>query len=191
MRVDLLAESDSALHRLLLGAVFLFLLVCLAPSAHAQGYGTIVGTITDPAGSVIPGAKITVVDQSTQLSRDVSANAQGYYVVPSLRPSVYSITVTAPSFAVFAEKNVTLLVDQSLTVDVKMTLGRNVQTVSVQSNPVQVDTTTSTLSQVVEEKRIVDLPLNGRNPVDLALLVPGTILAPSNNANQASIRLFR
>jgi hypothetical protein len=172
--------------RLLLTATFLFF--CIAPFTHGQGFGTIVGTVTDPSGSVIPGAKITVVDQGTKLSREVVANAQGYFVIPALHPSVYDITTTAPSFASFSQKGVTLLTDQSLTIDVKMTVGQSVETVSVQTNPVQVDTSTSTLNQVVEQKRIVDLPLDGRNAASLALLVPGTILAPSNNADQGQYK---
>ena len=164
-------------------------LVLLSPSSSfSQGFGTIVGTVTDPSGSVVPAARVTVMDEGTKIARDVVANEQGYYVVPSLRPAVYSVTVTAPSFATYAQKGVTLLADQSLTLDVTMTVGQAVQTISVQTNPVQVDSYTSTLSQVVEQKRITDLPLNGRNPVQLAILVPGAIQAPANNADQGQYK---
>jgi carboxypeptidase family protein len=156
--------------------------------AFAQGFGTIVGTVTDPTGNVIPGAKITVVEQGTQIARAVVANEQGYFVVPALHPSTYDVAAIAPGFAVFSQKSVTLLADQSLTLEVKMTIGQATETVTVQSNSVQVDTSTSTLSQVVEQKRIVDLPLNGRNAVSLALLVPGTIQAPANNADQGQYK---
>ncbi|GAC1654557.1 MAG: hypothetical protein NVS9B15_15270 [Acidobacteriaceae bacterium] len=82
----------------------------------------------------------------------------------------------------------TLLADKSLTIEVKLRVGQTVETVNVQTNAVQVDTSTSTLSQVVEEKRIVDLPLNGRNAVALALLVPGTVQAPANGADQGQYK---
>ncbi len=163
-------------------------LILSAHSAKAQGFGTIVGTVTDPTGSVIPGAKVTVTDQGTQLARTVTANDQGYFVVPALHPSTYTVNASATGFATFAQKNVTLLTDQSLTLDVKMTVGQATETVSVDTNVLQVDTSTSTLAQVVEEKRIVDLPLNGRNAVALALLVPGTIQAPANNADQGQYK---
>ncbi|MDP9051192.1 MAG: TonB-dependent receptor, partial [Acidobacteriota bacterium] len=156
--------------------------------AQAQGFGTMVGTVTDPSGSVVPGAQITVVDEGTQVPRTVVANQQGYYVVPAVPPSTYDVTVTASGFASFSHKQVVLMADQSLKLDVKMTIGQAIETVSVSSNAVQVDTSTSTLSQVVEEKRIVDLPLNGRNPVSLALLVPGTVQAPANNADQGQYK---
>ncbi len=172
------------------GAMVLFAILSFlyAAPAFAQGFGTIVGTVTDPTGSAVSAAKITVVDQGTQTSRVVVSNDQGYFVVPALRPSTYNVSVTAASFATFAQKDVTLLADQSLTLDVKMTIGQATETINVQTNAVQVDTTTSTLSQVVEEKRIVDLPLNGRNAVSLALLVPGTVQAPANNADQGQYK---
>ena len=166
-------------------AIFLYL---SSTSAHAQGFGTIVGTVGDSSGSVIPGAKITVTDEGTQISRSVVANEQGYFTVPALHPSTYSVSVTAPGFAVFSQKDATLLADQSLTLDVKMSVGLATQTVTVDTNAIQVDTSTSTLSQVVEEKRIVDLPLNGRNAVSLALLVPGTIQAPNDGADQGQYK---
>jgi hypothetical protein len=171
---------------LLLGAV-LFLAFSFV-SASAQGFGTIVGTIADPSGSVIPKAKVTVTDEGTQASRSVVANDQGYYVIPALRPSTYDLTASASGFEGYSQKSVTLLADQSLTVDVHMTIGQITETVSVQSNALQVDTSNSTLSQVVEQKRILDLPLNGRNPVSLALLVPGTIQAPADNADQGQYK---
>ena len=167
--------------RLLLAATVL--LLTSVSSAHAQGFGTIVGTLTDPAGSVVPNAKVTVTDQGTQIARVVTSNDQGYFVVPALRPSTYTVTANAQGFAIFSQKDVTLLTDQSLTVDMKLTLGETTQTVNVETNVVQVDTTSSTISQVVEQRRIVDLPLNGRNAVSLATLVPGTIQAPANNAD--------
>ena len=172
--------------RLLLASIVL--LVSSSVPMLAQGFGKLVGTVTDASGSVIPGAKVTATDQGTRLVRSVEANAQGYYVVPSLQPSTYSLSVTAPGFAIYQQKDVTLLADQSLTVDVKMSVGQVTETVNVSSNPVQVDTSTSTLSQVVEERRIVDLPLNGRNAVSLALLVPGAVQAPANNADQGQYK---
>lgn len=161
----------------------IFLLSGSVP-AFAQGFGTIVGTVTDPSGGVVAGAKVAVVDQGTQISRVVQSNDQGYFVVGSLHPSVYTVTAVAPTFSTYSQKNVTLLTDQSLTLEVKLTPGTTTETINVQANPIQVDTSTSTLSQVVEQRRIVDLPLNGRNAVSLATLVPGAIQAPANNADQ-------
>src|SRR5258708_5891537 len=91
---------------LLLAAVICF---SRAPSATAQGFGTIVGTVTDPSGSVIPAVKITVVNEGTQATRAVTTNDQGYYVVPALQPSTYDVSASASGFAGFTHKGVTVL----------------------------------------------------------------------------------
>ena len=156
--------------------------------AAAQGFGTIVGTVTDPSGSVIPGVKVTATDQGTGISRSVVANDQGYFVIPALHPSTYDITATAAGFATFSQNSVTLLADQNLTLAVQMKVGQATETVTVETDPLQVNTSSSTLSQVVEQKRIVDLPLNGRNAVSLALLVPGTVQAPNDGADQGQYK---
>ncbi len=178
------------IQRRLFRATPAFVLALFATTAFAQGgLGKIVGTVTDPSGAVIAAAKVKVVDHNTGAQRDISANAQGYFVVPSLQPSVYDITVMSAGFTPYLENLTTVLADQNLTLDVHLTLAGSTQTVMVSDvNPTQVDTTSSTLSQVIEQKRIVDLPLNGRNPVQLALLVPGTVQAPANNADQGQYK---
>lgn len=174
--------------RAVAGVVILW--VCFTASLWGQGgFGRIVGTITDPSGAVVPAAEIKVVDHNTGAVRVVRSNEQGYFVVPSLRPSLYDVTITASNFAPFARSQVVLLADQSLTLDTQLSMGTTTQSISVDEIPgSQVDTTSSTLSQVVEQKRIVDLPLNGRNAVQLALLVPGTVQAPANNADQGQYK---
>ncbi|MCU1261858.1 MAG: TonB-dependent receptor plug, partial [Bryobacterales bacterium] len=117
-------------------------------------------------------------------------NAEGYYVIPSLPPSSYSLSFESAGFTPYQQNNVTLLADQSLTVNASLTVGQASSTVSVEAQPTQVDTSTSTLSQVVEQKRIVDLPLNGRNAATLALLVPGAVQAPSGNSDQGVYKTF-
>lgn len=163
---------------------------CTPALLYAQGgLATMVGTVTDPAGAVIPSASIRVVDHDTGDLRIVTANSQGYFVIPSLRPARYDVTVTGSGFALYTRPLVTLLADQSLTVDAHLAVEGSTQSLTVSDvAPTQVDSTTSTLSQVIEQKRIVDLPLNGRNPVQLALLVPGTIQAPANNADQGQYK---
>src|ERR1700712_5097550 len=171
---------------ILFGMAFLF--GAVSAPMFGQGFATVVGTITDPSGSVIPGATVTVTDEGPQWAGSVTANEQGYFVVPALQPSTYSVNASAAGFGGYSHKDVVVHADQSLTLDIHMALGTVTQTVEIQANQVQVDTSTSALSQVVEEKRILDLPLNGRNPVALALLVPGTVQAPANNADQGQYK---
>jgi hypothetical protein len=167
---------------------FVVVLALYASSSVAQGFGTVHGTVTDATGGEVLGVTVTVTDEGTQVQRSVQTNDQGYYVIPALHPSTYDLTASAPGFAGYSQKSITLLADQSLTVDVHLSIGQVAETISVVSNNVQVDTSTSTLSQVVEGRRIVDLPLNGRNAVSLALLVPGTVQAPANNADQGQYK---
>jgi carboxypeptidase family protein len=81
----------------------------MSPLIFAQGLSTIVGTVTDPSGAAVPSARVTAVETLTHLSRSVVANAQGYFVIPSLRPNTYDLTVEAPGFEKYSRTNVPLL----------------------------------------------------------------------------------
>src|SRR6478609_2422037 len=108
----------SAFARFGRGAFFtLLLFVSFSFSAFGQGFGTIVGTVTDQSGAVVAGAKVTVTDPATGQSRDEITNDQGYYVVPSLKPAPYDVSVSASGFGVATQKGVTLLADQTATVN--------------------------------------------------------------------------
>ena len=139
----------------------------IATSAHAQAMGEIVGTVTDASGAVVPSAKVTVTDEGTGLSRLAAANAQGYYVVPSLRPAQYDLSVKASGFRTYIQKGITLQVNQTATVDVRLQVGAITQEVTVSGAAPLVNTTNGTVSEVVNQRRMVDLPLNGRNAADL------------------------
>ena len=158
---------------------------------RAQGLGTIVGTVTDPSGAVVPNAKVALVEEGTSASRAVTSDAQGYYVFPSLRPSTYSLTVDAAGFATLSRPGIKLQADQSITVNAIMTLAQAGQAVTVEGEAMAVNTTTSTLSEVVDTRRIVDLPLDGRNAASLALITAGTLLAPNaDGADQGNTKTF-
>jgi hypothetical protein len=174
--------------RTLLACLLVF---ALPAAAWAQaGFGVIVGTITDPSGGVVPHAKVKVVSEGTGLIREVESNTQGYFVIPSLRPATYVLAVQSPGFVEFEQKAITLQADQSVTVNVLLALQRTQQQIVVEEAASLVNTQTSTLSQVVDTKRIIDLPLNGRNAATLTLLVPGLVQAPGNNSDQGVYKTF-
>ncbi|HKA01980.1 MAG TPA: carboxypeptidase regulatory-like domain-containing protein, partial [Candidatus Solibacter sp.] len=164
--------------------------LALASLAHAQGVGTIVGTVTDPSGAVVSSATVLVKQSGTGQERSTATNAQGYYVVPSLPPSRYDVEVTAPGFRTFTQKNITLQADQSLTVNASLQVGAPDQSVTISADPPQVDTSTGALRQVVNEQRMVDMPLNGRNAATLTLLTAGTATTPANSVDQGSTKTF-
>ena len=172
--------------------VFLLLVAVVIPSALlAQGLGSIVGTVTDPSGAVVPGAQVTVTEAGTGAARTAATDAQGYYVVSSLRPFTYNIAIEAKGFRSAHLNTVTLLANQTLTVNQKLEVGQATEVVDVTENATQVDTTTSTIKHVLEGQRVLDMPLNGRNAAQLTLLVPGTVDDPNNGgADQGSQKTF-
>src|SRR5579885_203875 len=165
-------------------------LLTLAWVAHAQGLGSVVGTITDPTGAVVPEAKVRITDERTSFTRDTTTNAQGYYVFPSLQPSSYTVSVQSAGFAPAERKGVLLQADQSATVNFTLNVQQSSQTVNVEAPPPQVNTTTATMGAVVDEHRIIGLPLNGRNAATLALISPGAVLAPAGDVDQGSTKTF-
>jgi len=166
------------------------LVASLAAIGRSQGLGTIVGTVTDSSGAVVPSATVKVTETATGLERSVAANMQGYYVVPSLPPSQYQVEVGAPGFRRFSQRNITLRADQSLTINATLQVGAAEQSVTVSAEPPQVNITTGALSQVVDQQRMVDIPLNGRNAATLTLLVAGTATTPANGVDQGKTKTF-
>lgn len=168
----------------------LVLLLLTTSFASAQGFATIVGTVTDPSGAVIAGASVTITDPGTGVTRQESTNQQGYFVVSTLRPSTYNVTISATGFAEFKQTGIRLLADQTLPVNATLSLGKAAEAISVSAEPPAVNTSNSTLSEVVEQRRVVDLPLNGRNAASLLLVVAGAIPAPPNDVDQGNTKSF-
>lgn len=168
----------------------LSLLFLLSPSLFGQGFGTIVGTVSDQSGAVVAGAKVTVTDPATGQSRGETTNDQGYFVVPSLKPASYDVSFSASGFGISTQKGVVLQADQSATVNATLALGKTAESVLVTAEPPQVNTTTATMSEVVEQRRVVDLPLNGRNAATLLLVVAGATPAPASDVDQGNTKTF-
>jgi hypothetical protein len=159
------------------------------PLSLAQGLGSIVGTVVDPSGAAVASAQITCTQADTGITREAASNSDGYYVIPSLAPAKYVVTVRMSGFS-DERAEVTLLADQTLTINLKLRLGGRTETVTVTGAESQVDTATSALKQVIEQQRLVELPLNGRNAAQLTLLVPGALNSPSGGADQGATKTF-
>jgi hypothetical protein len=168
------------------------LIACTTARLNAQGYGKIGGTVTDPTGAVIPSASVTATQTTTGAISIVKSGAAGEYVFPALLPSNYSISVSAKGFENYARTGIVLEADQSLTVNVSLTIGSAMQTVSISADAPQVDTTTGTLSQVIDQTSVSDLPLNGRAAATLVTLIAGVVDATNegNGVNQGSGKTF-
>jgi len=155
--------------------------LCLTASGQ-QFTGTLQGTVRDSSGAVVPGVEIAVTNQSTNVTINMTTGANGNYIAPQLPPSVYSVTVKKSGFKTSILANIKLDVQQIREVDFTLDVGQTTETVSVSaSGTAAIETSSSTVSQTIENKRIIDLPLNGRNPFSLATLSPGVIPAPGSS----------
>ena len=152
-----------------------FLLVLLSSVISlAQGpTGSIDGIVADPNGAVLPGATVTLVNVETGVSRTVKTDQSGLYTFPALPPAVYNITIARTGFKTELKSNITLQVQQAARIDFSLSIGQISQTISVAADTALLSPEDSTIGQVVENKRIVELPLNGRSYLQLAALSAG------------------
>src|SRR6266581_4480355 len=144
--------------------------------ASAQDAGQIVGAVRDPTGGTIPNVTVTATETGTGFTSTVKTGSEGQFVFQSLRPTNYVISAEASGFRAFRQTQVQLLANQSLTLNIPIEVGAVTETVNVTGQVVQVDTSTSTLAEVVDQSRIVELPLNGRDAAKLSTLVAGTVM---------------
>ena len=146
--------------------------------SYAQSTATLAGTVTDPSGAVVPGTKITVHGIATGVDRVVTSDSAGSYTVPSLQPGNYSVSAQAAGFADYKLASLTLGVDQNVTANVKLGLASAGEVVQVQGAAPIVDAQTITVGQVIDQKTVQEIPLNGRHFLDLTNLTPGTVVPP-------------
>jgi len=138
----------------------------------------IVGNITDPNGSSVPNAKVTVVSVSTQVHYDTTANKDGYFQTVDLPIGKYRVTLEADGFRTVTYEDQNLLINQVLRINAKLELGSVAESIEVHEQADVVETVNPTLGASVSGRTLTDMPLNGRNALDLALLQPG--VTPSN-----------
>jgi hypothetical protein len=155
----------------------LIALVCLATSAlHGQvATGTMIGTVQDPTNAIIVDAKVTLRHLATGEVRTANSNERGEFNVPFLRVGEYSLTAEMKGFKTTTISPVSIRVDQTVTLPVILNVGELTETVEVTAATPLVDSATSSIGQVIENKKIIDLPLNGRNTFALGLLAGNTV----------------
>ncbi len=163
---------------------FVFVVGMISPSIlHAQVRGTISGYVRDPSGAVITGAKVALLNEQTGARRDAASDAEGFYQFLGLTPGTWDMEVTSGSFKRYQNSGIQLALDQNVRSDVQLEVGAVTESVQVSASATLVDTRSATLSGVVDDRRIVDLPINNRNVMGLASLLPGVtqVNAPSNS----------
>jgi len=139
----------------------------------AEVTGSILGSVRDTTSAVVIAAKVRVTNVETNLVRDVQTDAAGQYRFLVLPAGKYELTITAEGFQQFTSTGIELTVNEQRRVDATLQVGSLKQTVEVQANPVQVETTNTQLGDVIETKKLLALPLNGRSYIDLLGLQAG------------------
>ena len=167
--------------RSLIQVLLLFLLIAgVVLPAHAQSTATLQGTVTDPAGAAVPGAKVTATNQATGVRSDTVTDSAGAYLLPPLLIGKYTLEVSESGFQTMVLKDLRLEVATTMTQNVKLSLGQTTQTIEVVAVTPLVDTSNNTMGQVINDKYVQQIPLNGRHFTDLGLLTPGTVTSPAN-----------
>src|SRR3954469_18788791 len=133
------------------------------------------GYVKDSSGSAIAGANVTARMVEQQVVRNTQANAEGFYNFTALPPGTYELTFENPGFQKQVQHGVQLTVNQNLRVDSTMQVGTVETAVNVEATAPLVDTVSPTLSGLIDDRRVVDLPLNGRNVIGLARILPGVL----------------
>jgi hypothetical protein len=154
----------------------------LCPLLFGQANGTFSGTVTDKTGSVIAGASVKITSQGTGLTRETKSDESGHYLVPLLPVAVYTIRVKSQGFQTTEQKDVRLQVDEQREIDFALNPASVTSTVEVSAEEVAVETTNPSLGQVITEQQVSQLPLNGRDFVQLASLTPGAIQETNPNS---------
>ena len=142
---------------------------------------TLTGRVTDATGAVVVGTTITVTQVATNAVRTVQANTAGYYTVPLLPPGEYRVTVEQAGFKQISRSGIVLEVDQRAQIDFALEVGAMTEKISVTADAIQLNTVEASQGQVIENQRIVDMPLNGRDYNQLALLSAGTVQPTSGS----------
>ena len=140
----------------------------------------VTGRVSDASGAVVPGAQISVTNQKTGLTRDSVSNGEGYFTIPLLPPGEYRIAVKKDGFKPVVRPDVVLNVEQVARLDFALETGAVSETVTITSDAPIMNTETSSVGQVVDNKTVVTLPLNGRNYAQLAVLAPGATPNPGS-----------
>src|SRR6266571_2067454 len=160
---------------LLAGLLTVCTIVCAPERLRAQSdLGKISGFVKDPSGATVPNAKITVRSNNGGVERQAATNESGYYVITNVPAGLYTMTVEASGFQKFESKDNKLDPAADLVIDASLTVGVASQTVEVSAAAVTLQTESATVQKLVTREQIDSLELNGRNPIFMANLVPGT-----------------
>src|SRR6267378_4455377 len=166
----------------LLVILFCCVVVSVSPLLYGQASGSFAGTISDKTGSVISGATVKVTSQGTGASREAKTDDAGHYLIPLLPVGIYTLHVEFQGFRAAETKDLRLQIDEARELNFTLSPSTVSSQVEVTANAVSVETTNPSLGQVITSEQVAQLPLNGRDFVQLATLTPGTTQETSSNS---------
>ncbi|HEY2458027.1 MAG TPA: carboxypeptidase regulatory-like domain-containing protein [Candidatus Acidoferrum sp.] len=184
-------RRGSALSLSIVKFSFLTLLVFALLAAGrtcAQSTATLQGTVTDPTGAGVPNSRVVVTNQGTGVGSATQTDSVGSYLFSALSIGMYRLEVSVPGFQTVRISDLKLDVATTVTRDVTLKVGQASETIEVQAQIPLVDTSTTSVGQVINDKTVQDIPLNGRHFTDLSLLTPGTVTPPANGFLSAPLR---
>jgi hypothetical protein len=151
-----------------------------AATAFAQTTAKVLGTVSDPSGAAVVGAKVTVKNSARGIERTAQTNGSGTYEVDALPPGNYDVQVEMNGFSTELAKNVVVEVNNNVIQNFGLKVASTSDVVTVEASAPLIEATTMTVGATINQRTVQELPLNGRHFVDLALLIPGTVTAPQN-----------
>ena len=173
-------ELSLTIGRMRIASAFLFVALLFIPShAAAQATGAITGIVTDVSGGVLPGVTIEVISRDTGQTRTAVTGADGFFTIPLVNPGVYQVKATLSGFRTTIRDGITVVVNETVRADLQLQVGELEEQVTVLGQSPLVETTNATLGVVIDQQKVVDLPLNGRNFTQLGTLIPGVVAPPA------------
>jgi outer membrane receptor protein involved in Fe transport len=162
------------------------LVLVLAAAGFGQTTASIKGTVTDPSGAAVVGAKVTV--KGVGIDRTTQTNGSGDYEVPALPPGTYSVEAQITGFQAQVAKNLELLVSSNAVQNFSLKVASATEVVTVEASAPVIEASTVTVGQAIDQRTVQEIPLNGRHFVDLGLLIPGSVTPPQNGFLTAPLR---
>ena len=178
--------SQVKIARFLLAIAFL---LCASLAAEAQvESGKIVGTVRDASGAIAAAATVTVTETQTNAQKKIPTNSAGEYVATELKPGTYTVKAECAGFKTAIESAFKLDINQVVRVDFSLVVGSVLEQLTVTAAEPQVESETSSIGQVIDESRVHELPLNGRDFIQLAYLSPGVNMGPASTGSTGNVQ---
>lgn len=182
--ISLIGKPNSSMRAFLLVVLTAF----FGSNVLAQSTAVLSGTVTDSTGAVVASAKVVVTNQATGVESATQTDTAGAYLFPSLPIGIYRLQVSASGFQSALVADLKLEVATAATQNAQLKIGATSETVEIRADAALVETATTSMSQVISDKTVQEIPLNGRHFTDLSLLTPGTVTPPANGFLSAPLR---